>query len=126
MQRLFSTFPNEWPAAGLLLLRLSLASSLFADAAARVHGSATWQILSAAAEILTGALLALGVWTPIVGVVVCLLQLGIVLMTGGTIELSLLRAAAGLSLALLGPGAWSIDAHLFGRRRIEIEQLSDS
>jgi hypothetical protein len=31
----------------------------------------------------------------------------------------------GLSLAMLGPGAWSIDARLFGRKRIDVTVLKD-
>ncbi|HEX8765158.1 MAG TPA: hypothetical protein VF740_08355 [Candidatus Acidoferrum sp.] len=32
----------------------------------------------------------------------------------------LLLAVLGASLAMLGPGAWSVDARLFGRKRIDI------
>jgi putative oxidoreductase len=125
MQRFFSTFPNAGPGAGLLLLRLTLGSSLCADAIAGLRGSALSHAIPAAAEILTGALIIAGLWTPIAAVIVCLLQIGIVLRADRTIELQLLRAAASLSLALLGPGAWSIDARLFGRRRVEIKHLRD-
>jgi hypothetical protein len=31
-----------------------------------------------------------------------------------------LLAALGAGLALLGPGAWSVDAHLFGWKRVEL------
>jgi uncharacterized membrane protein YphA (DoxX/SURF4 family) len=125
MQRFFSTFPDGWPAAGLLLLRLMLGSALFADATAGLRGSTLSQALPAAAEILTGSLIIVGLWTPIAGVIVCLLQLGVVLMADRTIEPQLLKAAVGMSLAFLGPGAWSIDARLFGRRRVEIKHLRD-
>ncbi len=36
-------------------------------------------------------------------------ELGLVLLTGGSV-----------ALALLGPGAWSVDARLFGRREVVI------
>jgi uncharacterized membrane protein YphA (DoxX/SURF4 family) len=32
----------------------------------------------------------------------------------------LAAALMGLGLALLGPGAWSIDARLYGRKRIHL------
>jgi putative oxidoreductase len=32
-------------------------------------------------------------------------------------------AVIGLSLAMLGPGSWSIDARLFGRKRIDLPCL---
>jgi hypothetical protein len=31
------------------------------------------------------------------------------------------NALLGLSLMMLGPGAWSLDAFLFGRRRIDLD-----
>jgi putative oxidoreductase len=39
------------------------------------------------------------------------------------IESRIVLATIGASLALLGPGAWSIDARLYGRRRIDIDSL---
>jgi putative oxidoreductase len=125
MQRFFSTFPNGSPGIGLMLLRLTLASSLFADATANLRGLVLSQAVPAATEILAGALIIVGLWTPIAAVIVCVLLFGILLTTRRTIELHLLQAALALSLALLGPGAWSFDARLFGRRRVEIRQLRD-
>ena len=125
MQRFFSTFPNEWPGAGLLLLRLTLAGALFADAAAALSATGPAQILAAGGAILTGALIAIGLWTPIAGVLVCVLQLGVMLTADGTIGPHVVQAAIGLCLSLLGPGAWSIDARLFGRRRVEIKHLRE-
>jgi hypothetical protein len=36
-----------------------------------------------------------------------------------------LLVAIGISLAMLGPGARSIDAHLFGRKRIDFRSGAD-
>ena len=125
MQRWFATFPDGWPGIGLLLLRLTLAGGLFAHALPRLHSSAMGQMLPAAAEILIGLLLIAGVWTPVAGVIAGLLQLGLAFTTDGAIDPALERGAVGLCIALLGPGAWSIDARLFGRRRVEIKKLGD-
>jgi uncharacterized membrane protein YphA (DoxX/SURF4 family) len=81
--------------------------------------------IPAVAELLIGALVIVGLWTPITAAVACLLSLGILLIAERTIEPQLLRAAIGLGLVVLGPGAWSIDSRLFGRRRVEIKQLRD-
>jgi putative oxidoreductase len=70
-------------------------------------------------------LLVAGVWTPVAAIVIVLLQLGLALAADVTIAPALERAAFALCLALLGPGAWSIDARLFGRRRVEIKNLRD-
>ena len=125
MRRLFSTFPNGLQGWGLLLLRLTLAGGLFADAATRLHGPDFSLILLEVAEAVTGALLLLGLGTRIVAILVCVLQLGMLPANHGTIEMHLVLGAVGLALALMGPGVWSIDAHLFGRRRVEIKRLRD-
>lgn len=125
MQRLFSTFPNARPGAGLLLLRLTLGGVLFANAAVTVQQSMPSQLILAAAEVVTGMLLIIGFWTPVAGAIVCSLAIGTVLVAGPATEAQLLRAAIGLSLALIGPGAFSIDARRFGRQRIEIKQPRD-
>lgn len=124
MQRFYSTFPNERPGAGLFLLRLTLASALVGDAISGLQGAPLLQAF-AGAEILTGALIVVGLWTPIAAVLVCLIQFGMLVTVDRIIEFRILCSAAALSLALLGPGAWSIDARLFGRKRVEIKHLRD-
>jgi hypothetical protein len=37
-------------------------------------------------------------------------------------SMHILLAALGAGLAMIGPGAWSVDARLFGRKRIRIPQ----
>jgi len=63
--------------------------------------------------------LCLGLLTPIVSIMACGSELIVLFVTGNTdvrfIALSSLNAAA---IALLGPGAYSLDARLFGRREI--------
>jgi len=84
------------------------------------------QNITAVGELLLGLLLIIGLWTPIVGIVICLLEITLVVMAGRAMESSVMQAALGVSLALLGPGAWSIDARLFGRKRVEITRLNDN
>jgi uncharacterized membrane protein YphA (DoxX/SURF4 family) len=126
VQRWFSTFPNNWPGVGLLLLRLTLAGGLFTAAWTELQAATILQNIAAVGELLLGLLLIMGLWTPIVGIVICLLEITLVVMAGRAMELSLMQAALGVSLALLGPGAWSIDARLFGRKRVEITRLNDN
>jgi putative oxidoreductase len=60
----------------------------------------------------------IGFWTPLAAVAGSTSQV-IVMIFGHRFELPLVVfAALGLSLAMLGPGAWSFDARLFGRKRI--------
>jgi len=111
---------------GLFLLRTALAAGLVADAIAKLLTLDLLLVSVALAELLTGALVWVGLWTAIVASLICLLQLAALLLAPGAIELHLLRAAVSLCLVLVGPGAWSVDARLFGRRRVEIPNLRDN
>ena len=121
MQRLFSTFPSGWPGAGLLVLRLAAGIPLLLGGGSESRGvpEATLFVVHMAA-IGAGIFLLVGLWTPFVGALQAMLELWIVLSRGAGDGIHLLLAALGVSLIMLGPGAWSIDAQLFGRKRIEI------
>ena len=64
--------------------------------------------------------LLIGLWTPIAGTLVMLTELWIAL--GGTDHLRsvILLATIAIAIAILGPGAQSIDAVLFGRKRLDV------
>ena len=67
-----------------------------------------------------GVFLIAGLWTPIVGALAAIdaaLHAFLIPADAGTYMLLATLAAA---LALLGPGAWSLDARLFGWKRVEI------
>ncbi len=53
--------------------------------------------------------LLVGLWTPIAGVVIAGRELWIVLSGGGDFWLPLVLAILGATLAMIGPGAWSVD-----------------
>ena len=71
-------------------------------------------LLAAAAILLT-----IGLFTPIAGTLVALIEsLRLVTIPADRL-LYLLVATFGAALAMLGPGLWSVDARLFGWKRIE-------
>jgi putative oxidoreductase len=121
LQRLFSTFPEGWPGAGLAFLRGVTAI------AAGQHGVAgLWpasQSLVAAQMVAAGtaALLLAGLWTPVAGGLMAAAEFYFASHPGDPWT-HMLVGALGVSLAMLGPGAWSVDALLFGRKRIQIPQ----
>jgi hypothetical protein len=55
----------------------------------------------------------------VVGIFVALIEVWKMLMLPGDKWVWLLLGTAGAALAMLGPGLWSIDARLFGWKRIE-------
>ena len=66
------------------------------------------------------AFLLAGFWTPVDGVLMAVAELGLAFSGPADPWMHILLAALGVSLAMLGPGAWSVDARLFGRKRIQI------
>ena len=118
MQRLFSTFPNAWPGIGLLILRAAAGFAVLGIAHLAAALPETTALLARCVIVGVVVLLWIGLWTPIAGVAAAVLQLGIM---GFGQELSCaaaVNAALSLALAMLGPGSWSLDARLFGRKRI--------
>jgi putative oxidoreductase len=121
MQRLFSTFANGVPGKGLLVQRASVATiltyGLVTNLEKTAHFSAVLTQLIAAGA---GLLLLIGLWTPIAGAVVAFAELWIVFSRSGDPWMPAMLAIVGGTLAMIGPGAWSLDAHLFGRKHIDI------
>jgi uncharacterized membrane protein YphA (DoxX/SURF4 family) len=119
VQRLYSTFPCGPPGAGLLLLRAVAAIPLFH--ASLLTALPTPIILDVV--IAGGALLLLiGLWTPIAGALIAVAELGLALVHPAEPWRHVQFAAMGAALAMLGPGGCSLDARLFGRKRIQIRQ----
>lgn len=118
MQRLFSTFADGWPGRGLLIQRLlSGAALLFCGITylkRHQFGFVSPEIIGA----LAGLLLIAGLWTPIVGAIIAVVEAWIAL-SSGNLGVPVILAVLGGTLAMIGPGAWSVDARLFGRKHIE-------
>jgi uncharacterized membrane protein YphA (DoxX/SURF4 family) len=65
-----------------------------------------------------GLFILAGLWTPAVGALVAVVQVWIALKGAGNESMAIILATVGGTLAMIGPGAWSIDARLFGRKYI--------
>ena len=120
MRRLYSTFAGGWPGTGLLILRLVLGSVLVVRASFKLWSDPPLNLTIASVILLAGAiLLMLGLWTPIVGTIVALVELWKILMLPGDKWVWLLLGTISVAVAMLGPGLWSVDARLFGWKRVE-------
>jgi uncharacterized membrane protein YphA (DoxX/SURF4 family) len=125
MKRLYSSFPNGNAALGLVLLRV-LTTGAVAEQSRRVlaglfvspeSGSGTASEIAAASALVAGILMILGLWTSIAAGV--LMILGIAAASFGVQPLhSLFLAWLSFAIALVGPGAFSLDARIFGWRQI--------
>jgi putative oxidoreductase len=126
LQRLFSTFPNSWPGFGLFLLRLGVGIALIYIGFSPLFGAPEEPITLARdlIEAAGGVFLLAGLWTPVMGALITLDEVWVAFSLDSSqpdlrlIHIFLAVLAAGV--AMLGPGAWSIDARLFGRKRFKM------
>jgi putative oxidoreductase len=114
-------FPNGWPGAALLLLRLVTGILLIYSGvvALRIGPDTQTTILQLVAGG-AGLLLILGLWTPVAGTLVILIEVCFLLLGTTQVQRSILLGALGAALAILGPGNRSIDALRYGRKRFDI------
>ena len=108
-------FPTGTLGAALFALRLSVTATFV------VEGTAHWPLVTSLWIFLGFAIpaicLCFGLLTPYCSAICCLVELGVLLFTNGNDQFHLIVSMidAGI-LAVLGPGAYSIDSRIFGRR----------
>jgi len=101
-------------------MRLAVGSVLVVSA-----GPALWNepplptILTSAPLVGAGILLVVGLWTPVAGAIVATIATWEILTKNPQPAVEILAGTMAGALALLGPGRWSVDARLFGWKRID-------
>ncbi|MCM3870355.1 MAG: hypothetical protein ND895_06680 [Pyrinomonadaceae bacterium] len=131
LQRLFSTCPGGWPGIGLLLLRALVGFMLVAHGLAYLQdwsNSASLTLAASALAVASGFCLLSGFLTPIAGTIGVLVSLGFASSSFAAPALDLFDSklvvvnviVSSIAIALLGPGAFSLDALMFGPREIAI------
>src|ERR1700677_2299100 len=114
-------FPYGWPGRGLLLLRLGVVAILTDEGIRAWMGAPQRESIALqVVATITGVFLLVGLWTPVGGAIVALSEIWIVLIDPTHPQSAILLATQGIALAFLGPGSLSIDARLFGRKRLNI------
>jgi putative oxidoreductase len=120
LQRLFSTFADGWPGVGLLLQRILTAVLLvrlciIAIAGGSFSPAIIPHIIGGSAAVL----LLIGVWTPIVGALIVVIEIWVAITHMSDPWMAIIVGTLAATIAMIGPGAWSIDARLFGRRHVK-------
>jgi uncharacterized membrane protein YphA (DoxX/SURF4 family) len=134
LRRLYSSFPGSLPGAGLLLLRITIGAGLLIHAFSWLiepqtsdHGMWAPGLLA----FVIGISFMLGFLTPLAGSLSALAGLAIhslhpewsAPMTG---LLGVSQLAMVVAITLLGPGAFSLDAYFFGRRKIIVPRVTNT
>jgi hypothetical protein len=116
MQRLFGTFPNRGAGLALVILRVTVAVVLISGA--RVCPGPGVEVLATLAGI-AAVLLMVGWYTPLAAGLAVPVSLGTLWFCHET-TVNVLIIAILVSISLLGAGAYSVDARLYGRRRLVV------
>jgi putative oxidoreductase len=120
VQRLFSSFAEGWPGAGLLVQRvLTSTVLLYFGGTHFVEATRVGLRLPYLIGDVAGVLLLLGLWTPVTGITIAIVEAWIFLAWPGFSLTPIMLAGLGGTVAMIGPGMWSIDAKLYGRKHLE-------
>jgi len=106
---------------GLLIMRLVAGTGLIAREILTLQSEPPVATrMAAGLGIAAGVLLVAGLLTPFAGTLGALLALWYSIALHRDPWTHVLLGTLGLALALLGPGAWSVDARLYGWKRIDL------
>lgn len=118
MQRLFSTFAGGWPGVGLLVQRFLIGAVLLRSAL--LQANVTPHFATIVLLLISSLFLLIGLATPYIGILVAGTQIWLALARAADPWAAIILSGLALSLAMIGPGAWSLDARFFGRKHVEI------
>jgi uncharacterized membrane protein YphA (DoxX/SURF4 family) len=120
VRRLYSTFAASWPGVGLLLMRLVVGAVVLVRGGAQLWSHPALPAAVTSASLTgSGSLLIAGLWTPLAGAAVAVIEISQMVAMDEEPLVCLLAATSAVALAMLGPGRWSLDARLFGWKRID-------
>lgn len=111
-------FPPGLPGLALLLLRMSVAMALLLDNYAHRDALPSWVH---ALAVLISVVISVGYLTPVVAAAALVLHAFVWLALGSGVDgvaIAVILSLDAVALALLGPGAYSLDSRRFGRRLV--------
>lgn len=111
-------FPTGLVGAALLVFRVSIAATLIINASdSRAWTNSSWIV---GGFVLAALSLCFGILTPFFSIFSALLQAFILVFIGGN-RFQLLTSIVGSGIiSVLGPGAYSVDSRIFGRKLLEV------
>ena len=119
MQRLFTTFAGGWPGFGLLVQRLMVGIILIQSGLRFLEGAGgAATIAPQSICALLSIFLVTGLWTPAAGVLIAAVEAWELIHHNSDANAAIMIGTLSVTLAMIGPGAYSIDAVLFGRKQI--------
>ncbi|MGA7400236.1 MAG: hypothetical protein WCC99_10770 [Candidatus Sulfotelmatobacter sp.] len=68
---------------------------------------------------IAAVLLLLGLWTPLAGITIAIVGVWLFFACSAYSLTAIVVAVLGATVAMIGPGMWSIDARLYGRKHLE-------
>jgi len=102
-------------------MRLAIGIALIDSSVVGLRSGRSMEVMVLSVVLIgAGLLLLAGLWTPIAGTLVALIELWEVFLLPQNLWLYILMGTLGAALAMLGPGTWSVDARLFGWKRVPI------
>ena len=134
LHRFFLTFPDGTSGLGLLLLRITIGTTLLLKGFAHLFEKSIpeiWAWFLGAALIVCGVSLITGFLTPVSAILVCLGSISFAVLPAApanniNLPTAIYVTAISAAVIMLGPGAFSLDAKMFGRREIIIPEKSKS
>jgi len=123
LRRSFSAFPDGSAGQGLLLLRVTVGLPLVYWGMTDLFAVRLFAVPELTAAV-AGILLISGLFTPVAGAIIVLAEASAAFSPALAYHAEpwtrIFLAALGASVAMIGPGAWSVDARRFGRKVFEI------
>jgi hypothetical protein len=133
LRRLYSSFPGSLPGAGLLLLRITIGLGMLIQAFSwliepQPSDSGMWA--PGVLALLIGISFILGFLNPVAGSISALAGIATRLLhpewSSSMTLFGVNPLAMVVAITLLGPGAFSLDAYFFGRRKIIVPPVTNT
>jgi len=92
---------------------------VYCGASQVIQNSNSASSLAYVIEVIAGISLLVGLWTPAAGITIAAVEIWRLFTFPGNSLAAITLASLGLTIAMIGPGMWSVDARLYGRKHLQ-------